>query len=323
MNTPTLDDRLTRIAPTGSPDPEGLTRAYAQLNARLEVPSTVDVSEAAVVSQFRKRRVRRISLTALVGAAAALAVVAIPVLSTGERSPISTASAAEVLFSAGQAAAEQQGDARDAAYWHTAYTYSGAQAGLESGRVETWAGRQEWSVIVNTSEGSTEPFLSDHALFGPRITWDELFALPTDPVALEDELRRHSQPDDPGSVSDTQIWGAVLDLLAGSPATPALRQALFEVAAQLPDTTVGGEATDSTGRPGFLVIRNDERLIVDLETGLLLERVWDFGADIPPGTATYVEQGPTDTAPYAPYPDLPPGCTLDMHCDGGHAVGQN
>lgn len=323
MNTPTLDDRLTRIAPTGSPDPEGLARAYAQLGPRLEAPSTVDVSETAVVSRFRERRVRRMSLTALVGAAAALAVVALPVLSTGDRSPISTASAAEVLFNAGQAAAEQQGDARDAAYWHTATTYTGAQVGLESARFETWAGRQEWSVIINTSEGSTEPFLTGHALFGLRITWDELFALPTDPVALEDDLRRRSNPDDPGSVDDTTIWATVIDLLAGSPAPPALRQALFEVAAQLSETSVGGEATDSTGRPGFLVIRNNEQLIVDLQTGLVLERVWDFGPDIPQGTETYVEQGPTDTAPYAPYPDLPPGCTLDMHCDGGHALEQN
>lgn len=330
MNTPTVDDRLSRIGPTGSPDPDALAAAYAQLTGRLELPDTVDVPRnlvpqpqgprTAAVRQLGRRRARRISLTVLVGAAAAFAVVAIPVLSTGGRTPISTASAAEVLLRAGEAAGEQPGDSRDAAYWHTSYVYTDVQAGVESARVETWAGHQEWSVMVNTAEGSSEPFLSGHAIFGPRITWDELFALPTDPAALESALRRYLQPDDPDSINDAAIWGAVFDLLAASPATPALRQALFEVAAQLSDTTAGGDVTDSTGRPGVLVIHNSERLIVDPETGLLLERVWDYGTDIPPYRATYLEQGPTDTAPYAPYPDLPAGCTLDAPCDGGHAV---
>ena len=318
MNT--LDDRLTRIGPTGSPDADGLADAYAQLSARLELPETADVPRVDAVGQLRGRRARRISLTVLVGAAAAFAIVAIPVLSTGGRTPISTASAAEVLISAGQAAGEQPGDARNAAYWHTSFVYTDIQAGVESARVETWAGREEWSVRVNTTDGSAEPFLSGHARFGPRLTWDELFALPTDPAALEDELRRRSQPDDPSAVTDAAIWGAVTDLLATSPATPALRKALFEVAAQLSGTTLGGDVTDSTGRRGVLVINGIEGLILDPQTGLLLESVGDYGPDIPPYRATYLEQGPAETAPYAPYPDLPAGCTLGEHCDGGHAL---
>ncbi|QTE28610.1 CU044_5270 family protein [Pengzhenrongella sicca] len=322
MNNPTLDDRLTRIGPTGSPDPDGLADAYAQLCSRLECSDGVDAVRPAVVQPLRRRRARRISLTVLVGAAAAFAIVAIPVLGTGGGSPISTASAAELFIRAGQAAGEQPDVSRDAAYWHSVQisdVWSDASNRVESARRETWSGHQNWSVWTDTVL-SPEPRLENRALFGPGITWDEMFALPTDPAALEDALRRYANPDDPKSVADGSVWGAVEDLLVNSPASPALRQALWQVAARLPDTSLGGDVTDSTGRPGIQVTRPYEELIVDPETGRLLERLWWDSTDNPPYRDTFLEQGPADTAPNAPDPDLPPGCTLDKHCDGGAAV---
>ncbi len=322
MNTPTLDDRLTRIGPTGSPDPDGLVDAYAHLSARLEAPDLNGAPRSAAVQMIRRRRARRISLTVLVGAAAAFAIVAIPVLSTDGGTPISSASAAELLIRAGQAAGEQPDVSRDAAYWHSVQisdVWSDASNGVESARRETWAGRQDWSVVVD-SVRSPEPTMQNRARFGHGFTWDELFALPTEPAALEEALRRQSDPDSPDSISAQTLWGAVEGLLVNSPASPALRQALWQVAAQLPDTSLGGDVTDSTGRPGVLVTRPYEELIVDPETGRILERLTWADTDDPPYRDTYLEQGPADTAPYAPFPDLPPGCTLDQHCDGGHAV---
>lgn len=150
------------------------------------------------------------------------------------------------------------------------------------------------------------------------------------PPGCTDAPTRHSQGrhgseydgrwNGPAEVNDAALWGAVTDLLAYSPAPPALRQALFEVAAGLSGTTVRGEVTDSQGRPGIFVINGVDGLILDPETGLLLERVWDDGSGELHYRATYVSQGPTDSAPFAPYPDLPEGCTLDMHCDGGYAL---
>jgi len=328
VNTPTLDDRLTRIRPTGSPDPDALADVFAQLSARLDLPGAVDVPPpaavppTAAVRPLVRRRARRISLTVLVGAAAAIALVAIPVLGTGGGAPISTASAAEVLVRAGRAAGEQPDVSRDAAYWHSVQVsdvWSDASGEVESARRETWTGHQEWSVWVDTVL-SPEPRLQNRGLFGPGITWDGMFALPTDPAALEDALRRYASPDDPGSVADGTVWGAVEDLLVNSPAPPALRQALWQVAAQLPGTALGGDVTDSTGRPGVLITRPYEQLIIDPETGRLLERVRSDSTDNPPYRDTFLEQGPTDTAPHAPDPGLPAGCTLDRHCDGGHAV---
>jgi hypothetical protein len=322
VNNPTLDDRLTRIGPTGSPDPDGLAAAYAQLSARLELPLLDVVPASAMVQPLRRRRARRISLTVLVGAAAAFAIVAIPVLSTGGGAPVSTASAAELFIRAGQAAGEQPDVSRDAAYWHSVQisdVWSDASNGVESARRETWTGHQDWSVWVDTVL-SPEPRLDDRGLFGPGITWDKLFELPTEPVALEEALRRASAPTSPDSLSAQTVWGTVVDLLVNSPAPPALREALWQVAAKLPDTELGGDVTDSTGRPGVRVTRPYEELIVDPDTGRLLERLRWNSADDPPYRDTFLEQGPADTAPAAPDPDLPAGCTLDKHCDGGHAV---
>ncbi|WP_315092999.1 hypothetical protein [uncultured Cellulomonas sp.] len=322
MNTPTLDDRLTSIGPTGSPDSDGLADAYAQLSARLELPALDVAPPSAVVQPLRRRRARRISLTVLVGAAAAFAIVAIPVLSTGGGTPVSTASAAELFIRAGQAAGEQPDAARDAAYWHSVQisdVWSDTSNAVESSRIETWTGHQDWSVVIDSAR-LPEPTLRNRALFGPGITWDELFALPTEPIALEEALRRYSDPASPDSMSAQTVWGSVEDLLVNSPASPALRQALWQVAAQLPDTKLGGDVTDSTGRPGVQVTRPYEELIVDPDTGRLLERLrWD-STDNPPYRDTFLEQGPADTAPAAPDPDLPLGCTLDKNCDGGQAV---
>ncbi|WP_028050988.1 CU044_5270 family protein [Cellulomonas sp. URHD0024] len=309
MNT-TLEDRLVAIGPNGSPDPDALAAAYAELRTAMELPRV----EGATV--LRRRRGRRIGLTVLVGAAAAVALVAIPVLSTGGRTPISTASAAELLVRAGQAAGEQPDVSRDAAYWHSVQisdSRSDVTGETQRGRLEIWSGHHEPTVWIDVA--STEPTVTGPATFGPGITWDEMFTLPTEPVALELALRSYTDPDQPDRVEDQTLWGSVEELLVNSPASPALRQALWEVAAQIPGTTVGANITDSTGRPGVLVARPSERVIVDPVTGRLLERVRDVSADRPPYRDTFVDQGPTDTAPHVPYPDLPAGCTLDEHCD--------
>ena len=318
MNTPTIDERLTRIGPAGSPDPDALVGAYALLSARLD-PDAARAGKSGARSLDR-RRARRRGLVALVASAAAAAILAIPVLDVAGSDPGSRASAAEVLRRAAQGAASQPGDARDAAYWHTTFVYSDEQAGARKERIEEWAGRRGWSVISRSSVEGGTPYVSGHSTFGADLTWAEVVALPTDPGSLERALRRTLQADDRKPVTDGAMWSAVVDLLTASPAPPKLRQGLWEVAAQLPGARSGGEITDSTGRPGELVVHDRERLILDPATGFLLELVWDYGKDIPPYRATYLDQGPTNTAPEASAPDLPPGCSLGEHCDGGDAV---
>ena len=136
------------------------------------------------------------------------------------------------------------------------------------------------------------------------MSWDELYALPTEPSALESRLRKGihgAGPDD-----DSELFTIVGDLLRESPAPHALRKALWEVAAKVPGVRLVGTVTDSAGRSGIAVERGDQRYVLDPSDGRLLEE--SQGADGPvaeaPGgagwTGTYLEQGPAETAPVAP-----------------------
>ena len=116
-----------------------------------------------------------------------------------------------------------------------------------------------------------------------------LYQLPTDAALLEAALRRGRQgagPDD-----NSELYTRVGDLLRESPAPPALRRALFQVAANVPGVTLLGPSKDLDGRSGIAVQRNGEELILDRTSGRLLQ------TSGPSFTATYREQGPAQTAP--------------------------
>jgi hypothetical protein len=88
--------------------------------------------------------------------------------------------------------------------------------------------------------------------FGPGQLSDgptDLSKLPTDPTALGALISsRHIEGGPPGSAEDfTQIG----DLLRETDASPALRAALFQVAAALPGIEELGTVTDHSGRTGL------------------------------------------------------------------------
>ena len=123
------------------------------------------------------------------------------------------------------------------------------------------------------------------------LTWDQLYALPTNPGALERDLRRDIKgagPDD-----NSELFTIVGDLLRESPAPPALRKALWEVASRIPGVILVGAVTDSAGRAGVAVERGGQRYVLDPDDGRLLEES-DGGSA---WRATYLEQGPTNSAP--------------------------
>jgi len=122
-------------------------------------------------------------------------------------------------------------------------------------------------------------------------------------VALDAQLRAGIKGT--GNGDDAELFVIVGDLLRESPASPALREALWEVAARIPGVTLVGATTDSAGRAGVAVARDDRRYILDPNDGRLLEE-WEGSAEAVPETpggtafrATYLEQGPTDSAPTA------------------------
>lgn len=238
-------------------------------------------------SPLRRRRARSLALVA----AAAAAVVAVPVVGLGGHRPAASADAAQVLLAAGRAAGAQQGDWQSAAYWHSVSRYS--QGGPVQTR-ETWIGHRAPGVLKDSGvqPGSVVPL--EVALFpagGSGITWDGLWDLPTEPGALERRLREGI--DGAGPDDDSELFTIVGDLLRESPAPPALRRALWEVAARVPGVELVGAVTDGAGRSGTAVERHGQRYVLDPQTGRLLEESeasW---------RATYLEQGPADSAPAA------------------------
>lgn len=107
---------------------------------------------------------------------------------------------------------------------------------------------------------------------------------------------RRPQADIRGAGPDPQseLFTIVGDLLRESPAPPALRKALYDVAAGIPGVHLTGKVTDSIGRTGTGVQRGGETLVVDPANGALL-------ADDEGGgwSATFVSQGPATSAPAA------------------------
>jgi hypothetical protein len=96
--------------------------------------------------------------------------------------------------------------------------------------------------------------------------------LPSDPDALYARLARDAAGH--GSGLDSEMFTLVGDSLRETAATPAQRSALYQVAARIPGVELVGPVTDSAGRPGIAVARDDHgirsMLVFDPQTSALL-----------------------------------------------------
>ena len=151
-------------------------------------------------------------------------------------------------------------------------------------------------------EGETS---DDTFLPGPQgLSFLDLSGLPTDPDALRTAIE--SRAVEGGPPGDAETFTIVGDLLRETYGSPALRAALYEVAASLPGVELIGSTTDPAGRPGIAVAfengsaRNE--LIFDPRTAALLgERTVMTNEDdgIPAGTivssAVYLSTGIVDS----------------------------
>jgi len=82
--------------------------------------------------------------------------------------------------------------------------------------------------------------------------------LPTDPDALYHKL--HDQAVGHGNSTDSEMFTLVGDALRESDASPALRAALYEVAARIPGVELVGPAVDRVGRHGVAVASVDSKI---------------------------------------------------------------
>ncbi len=311
-----LDLLLRSAATVDPPSPEVLARGRLLLDDEAgRHRARADLARRAA-GRSRAHRLRRPLVAALVAGAASLALVAGPALDLGGAPPRASAAAAEVLLRAGDAAGEQEGGWPDAAYWHSVSTYrrGGEDVRREDVRREIWLGHRSPGVLRDPGVRGDRMIPIEVASFaagGTSLSWDDIYALPTDPAALEQRLRdgiRGAGPDD-----DTELFVIVGDLLRESPAPPPLRRALWQVAARVPGVELVGPATDAAGRTGTAIRRGDHTYLLDPDDGRLLEES-SGDPDAPPRVerdsdgqvqsisdrghrTTYLQQGPADQAP--------------------------
>jgi hypothetical protein len=141
---------------------------------------------------------------------------------------------------------------------------------------------------LQTGDEPTSAMFGD----GVTVTWEELENFPTDAAELKSLLEE--QMSRTGN-EDYDLWHATTALLTGSPASPGLRRALWEVAATIPSVELLGQTTDSLGREGTAV---------EADFGIDRTPVVVIILDPNDGTdgqviagSTLIEQGPRDSAP--------------------------
>lgn len=180
---------------------------------------------------------------------------------------------------------------------------------------EAWYGHSDPGILIRDGD------LEDPIAFGPRIwgvllidgnwtqiSWDQLYTLPTDPAGLEVILRHSVEPDGGTGTPDDKVFAMALDLLSESPAPPSLRDAIWQVMAGLPASTVEQGAADSRSRPGVRLdyaatgAVNPVSLVYDPEEHRLLEKteLWVGTAEGGSPTTTYLEEGTADAPPIEP-----------------------
>ncbi|WP_066588827.1 CU044_5270 family protein [Cellulomonas timonensis] len=312
-----LDLLLTATATTTEPSSAALAAGSARLSSRIAEANTV-------VLAHRRRAVRRRRLSlSIVGAAAAAGLVVLPLSPFGGADP-DVAQAAEKLLMASDSAAMQPDLAAGASYWHTVSEHS--QSNVDGGAVyrrESWSARSGPGLLIDDGVSANPIGLgtATYDIGGTHVDWDGLSALTTDPAELRDLLLRADTAGTSRSADD-RLFMAVGDLLRATPASPALRSALWRVAAQIPDVRLVGDVTDAVGRTGTAVeqvidhggVTEVRRLVFDPDTGVLLEetQVARGGGADRTYRSTYLDQGPADELPVQP--QLRDGCTSFDGC---------
>ncbi len=135
----------------------------------------------------------------------------------------------------------------------------------------TSADRAEW---VADGSPSLPPYggTIDQTEGPGKLTVANLASLPTDPSALASEIEQRQVIDGPPGEAET--FKIVSELLSETDASPALRSALYHVAAGLPGVSLVGTVTDSLGRSGtavsFTAHGETHELIFDRSSSALL-----------------------------------------------------
>lgn len=314
----TLDDLL---ASTGDVTPVDTATLSVRRDAVLAAAREDVTSRARIV---RHRRRRRVAYVAAVAAVACIAWVAQPgsgPISEREALPVPPVveaqftDASQIVTAAADAAGQQPGGLGDAPYWKVVSEYS--QGGSErpeenrEGRRTIWQGIAGPSVLRDTDGGGFtleegKPLELPQATLtvgGRTFTWREINAGALGAAQVR-ELLTAGESGMSGKAGraphEWYFFKQAGELLGETPASPAVRRAIWNEMSTLTGVTTTGKVTDAIGRTGWdLTIAAEgfgsQRFVVDPSTGAILQ-----SETAGRGTTyriTYIEAGPAETAP--------------------------
>ncbi|MEV0255859.1 hypothetical protein AB0H82_16555 [Streptomyces sp. NPDC050732] len=294
-----------------APPSAGTVAAVREKLALLAGPAPVSPEEPRIVIGRRApSRAGRPSRRRFLVAGAAVAVlaagtVAYPVLDMGSE-PASTASAATVFLNE-MAEVSAEAPTPHGKYWMSHYLAKDGPRGTTV-RMTVYNDRSGATWVRRAKGKVGRSGQTDWAVGDRRLSWAGIDRLPTEPEKLKAHFAK--RPAD--------RFFQIMSLLSQSPASPRLRAALFQVAAETPGARLTPNAEDSQGRPGTVInIRRKEEVpkgdkragsptagtrvivvdapyyFIDPKTSRVLESASDLSAK--PGVrTTYLKAGPTD-----------------------------
>ncbi|MCE7010804.1 CU044_5270 family protein [Kibdelosporangium philippinense] len=239
-----------------------------ELLARLR--PQVDDPDPAVLAKHRRTMLngaskpvrRRWSMPLAIGAAAAAGIVAVGLVvglpnEVPDASPSSTPPAVTLLANAADAAAKTPAGQGNWAYTSTVTVFN--DAGLRTNRTQTWEKVDGTDALIRTNRDGKfdETRTGDNSdIFTPSLrhpTYRFLATLPTDPTALRDAIYAHARQEVGNSKQYTvDQWAfQMIGNLVQSAAPPALKAALYRVAATVPGVESVDNVTDAAGRQGI------------------------------------------------------------------------
>ena len=312
-----LDDLLASTGRVEDITSDGLRNGRAALESTIycaraqQAPAPAPAPARPAAPQRSAGLRGKIIVACTAAAVAAVAVTVVPRLSgqrpaPGHPSPAQSAAVTAAVVFREAAKAVKAADVPQEGWPHAAY-WRADSIEVRDGKTyhrDIWISHNGDAVLEDRGVAPglqpISPAGSGFGYLGNRpgwLTWDEIYALPTDPARLASLLKRDSV----GGVYASQaknLWAIVLGLLVETPASPALREALYNVAANIPGVAADGDYTDSLGRTGTALSLGQETLVIDPASGQLL--AWIDGSGPTPAddvAYTYTFQGPVASAP--------------------------
>ncbi|MET0821401.1 MAG: CU044_5270 family protein [Aeromicrobium sp.] len=323
----TLDDLLTATRDVPSADASPLSRAR---DDTLAAARDDVMNRARLVRSRKRRRVLYAAAAATVAAVAAVMVVAPGGDRTPERvaTPVSPpvvavqfTNASQIVDAAAASAGRGPAELGDAPYWRVVSEY--AQSGSErpdensEGKRTIWQGIDGPSLLRDTfgedvALEDVRPLKLPRATLtvrGRTYTWREVNAGALDQQQIHDLLTEGEEGVGEKNGRAPHEWyffKQAGELLGDTPASPAVRQAIWKEMATLTGITTSGKVTDALGRDGWdLTMSADgygsQRFVVDPSTGAILQ--WETAGRGVTYRMTYLEAGPAETVPARGEPD--------------------